>query len=428
MKKKVLLLSTGDNHGAYEAIYRISKFLIEANYEVAMIVKEKTKFDSFIIKVPNLDYKPLVTRVIRRLFPKKQSINFETDPNYYFLNKDESEKSLWDDYLIHNLPFVPDLIIAGLISGFINTTTLSLLQQHTKAKVYMITVDMAPLTGGCHFSWGCEGYKHDCYDCPAILDKAYKNKAHENLIIKKKNVISGDIKILSASGWTYNQSKESVLFKNQSVIYNTNGLTDTRLFNSRHRNYAKEIFNIPSTAKVIFTGSWFTDDKRKGLKYFVDALNQLWLELDKSIRDDIYVLVAGEHNNSSSILQQIPFKKHIIDYIKDYRLLSLAYQASDVFVCASIEDSGPLMVSEALACGTPVVGFEMGVVSNMVMNNYNGYKAVLRDSCDMAKGLNKIISLSREEFIQYSSNAVNQVINFSSEKILVNIINNIVNE
>ena len=95
-------------------------------------------------------------------------------------------------------------------------------------------------------------------------------------------------------------------------------------------------------------------------------------------------------------------------------MLSLLYQASDVFVNSSIEDAGPMMVSEALACGTPVVGFDMGVVDNMVINDYNGYKAILKDSVDLANGIYTVLKLNTVEYNAYSRNAVRQVEEFSS--------------
>ena len=90
---------------------------------------------------------------------------------------------------------------------------------------------------------------------------------------------------------------------------------------------------------------------------------------------------------------------------------------------SSIEDAGPMMVSEALACGTPVVGFDMGVVNNMVISGYNGYKAKLKDSEDLANGIMKIFQLSSENYKTYSSNAVKQVEMYSTldyaEKVLI---------
>jgi glycosyltransferase involved in cell wall biosynthesis len=424
MKKNVLILSASDTHGAYEGAYRIAKFLYEAEYPTALVVRDKTKMDPFIIHVP-IPGKQIVQRVINRLLPVKNN-KPPTDEKYLFLNEDESKEYISAEAILSKLPFKPDLVLAGMMDGYGNTNLLVALKEKTNAKVYMITMDMAPLTGGCHYSWGCKGYENNCNNCPAILDDARKDWAYKNLRIKLSNVIRSDIRIISASGWTYRQARQSALFKNQRKIYNTNSFIDNRLFNNKNRNCAKNIFDIPGDVKLIFTGSYNMHDKRKGISYFIESLKCLWNILDDNLKNNTYILIAGMQPENH-ILSQIPFKKHVIDFIKDYRLLALAYQASDVFVCASIEDSGPMMVSEALACGTPVVGFEMGVVSNMVKNGYNGYKAELKNSNDLAAGLYKILSLTEEEFNTYSYNAIKQVEECSSQATLLNIVDKIIN-
>jgi glycosyltransferase involved in cell wall biosynthesis len=168
-------------------------------------------------------------------------------------------------------------------------------------------------------------------------------------------------------------------------------------------------------------GSQDISDKRKGFHYAIKALNLLYERLKPDQRVKIEIIVVSR--NSIGKLDLIKFKKIFIDYINDYRLLSLLYQASDVFVNSSIEDSGPMMVSEALASGTPVVGFDMGVVNNMVLNDFNGFKAAVGDITELASGIEKIFKLSKSEYNNYSRNAVNQVINFSSIHLLSKVFN-----
>lgn len=126
-------------------------------------------------------------------------------------------------------------------------------------------------------------------------------------------------------------------------------------------------------------------------------------------------------NSINEEFDRIHFKKQKIDYIKDYRLLSLLYQATDVYINTSIEDSGPMMVSEALACGTPVVGFDTGVVTNMVVDDYNGYKIPMKDSQKLAEGIQKIFELDKDRYAAFSKNAVQQVKEFSSYEYAENI-------
>lgn len=167
-------------------------------------------------------------------------------------------------------------------------------------------------------------------------------------------------------------------------------------------------------------GSYQSNDIRKGFTYLVESLKILYDSLPVEFRDRVKVIIV-----SQTILpefNEIKFEKIYLDYIHDFRLLSLLYQSASVFVNSSIEDAGPMMVSEALACGTPVVGFEMGVILNMVFNGFNGYKAKLKDSNDLANGIREIIMLDKEKYSFYSHNASLQVIENSSFQYVSNVL------
>ena len=73
-----------------------------------------------------------------------------------------------------------------------------------------------------------------------------------------------------------------------------------------------------------------------------------------------------------------------------------------------------LPLARLFATKYPVVGFDMGVVNNMVINGYNGYKAELKNSNDLALGIKIILELSKQEYQRYSDNSVKQVEEFSS--------------
>ena len=416
-KKKILLLSTGDVNGAYEAIYRIATILKNDGHEVAMAVKTKTRGDVFIYRVPydNGFFGSITSRIIEKFRPRRNS-----DPKYIFLDEDESRKYCSVKNLLSAIPFVPDLVLAGMTDGFMVTRHLASIHQLTGAAVYTITVDMSVLTGGCHFAWECKGYLTDCGNCPAMINEKNKDYPRKNLRLKKQHRAEGKINVIAGSGWTLMQARQSALYKSQEVIENVVGCIDTEVFNPRNRNIAKRVFNIEENAQLIFCGAQSFEDPRKGFSYFIEALRILYTLLEEKERKNIRVLVTDKTNTVSG---DILFQTLNMAYINDYRLLALAYQAADIFVCSSIEDSGPLTVSEALACGTPVVGFEMGAVSDMVVSGYNGYKAVLKDSEDLAKGMKEILLLPADIKNRYAVNAVEQVNKYASYKAVTEILN-----
>ncbi len=168
------------------------------------------------------------------------------------------------------------------------------------------------------------------------------------------------------------------------------------------------------------------NEKRKGFEYLLKSLNIFYKELSREEIEKIIVLIVSKNQVNS--FNEIPFNKKHLDFVDDYSKLSLLYQAVNVFVNSSIEDSGPMMVSESLSCGTPVVGFDMGVVNNMVINGYNGYKAELFNSNDLAIGIKTIFDLTSSEYKSYSINSINQIKEFSSFEYGMQVFNKILNE
>jgi len=423
VKKKILLLSTGDVNGAYEAIYRLSCLFIEEGNEVVMLVKYKTRVKDFIIQYqPLKNYKSkvgifdrLINKIKKRFFQSKKRVEnkISFDPNYNFISVDETSTNVSSSKIIEQIGFIPDYIYSGMTNDFMNSTDLLNLQILTNSHIYNVSVDMNHFTGGCHFAWDCKGYITGCDSkCPAILSEVGRELAKINFQTKLENARKGNFEIIGMSDWTVRQSKQSKIYSDQNIVYNINSIIDTKILHNRNRSYAKEIFNLNPDKFYVLMGCQNSNDKRKGFEYLVEALNILENNISTEQKDRIEILIVSRQISQS--FHNIPFKKANIDYINDYRLLTLLYQAADVFVNSSIEDSGPMMVSEALACGTPVVGFDMGVVNNMVINNYNGYKAELKNSADLALGVQNILYLSEDEYAKYSLNAVKQVEVFSS--------------
>ncbi|MBF4470287.1 glycosyltransferase [Flavobacterium sp. HJJ] len=436
IKKKILLLSTGDINGAYEAIYKLAYFFIEQGHTVSMLVKHKTKKNGFIVQYLNepksLKRKSLLKRIfikvknkiIHKFKDKTEPIHF--DGKYSFISKDEASENISTKRIVSQIGFIPDFIITGMTDGFINSTDLLNLHKLTNAKVYNITVDMNHFTGGCHYAWDCEGYIKGCDEkCPAIIGKNGRDLAKINFETKLKNVREGRFEIISGSGWTLKQAQESKIYKEQKVFHNINSLIDTKLFNAKNRDIAKRVFGFESSKFYILAGSQNANDPRKGFPYFIEALKILEAQLTVHQKNKIVILVVSR--DVPQEFEYLNFEKQKLDYITDYRLLVLLYQAIDLFVNSSIEDSGPMMVSEAMACGTPVVGFDMGVVNNIVINDYNGYKAILKDSNDLASGIKKMINLTTQEYTQYSKSANTQIQQYSSFEFATKIFNEIIN-
>lgn len=407
--KKILLLSTGDVNGAYHYTVKLAEILIDMGHDVKMLVKNKTLKEDYIQQY---------------IFPKKKEsiiekatwrIKYKVKPykplkildgEYAFISTDESRITTNPEEIIRQIGFKPDYIFSGMTDRFMNSTDIRNLQKACGAKVYTLMVDMNHLTGGCHYAWDCDGYIKGCPQyCPALGNNPL---AKHNFEIKYRNASEGAFQCIASSEWTAGQIRKSKIYKKQQYIPVFNSIINTGLLNSNNKDIAKRIFNLDSDTFYILAGAQ-APGKRKGFEYLKNALN---IFSEKMGSKPVEILMVSRAK--SSVFDDININKRHLDFITDYRLLGLLYQATDVFVNSSIEDSGPMMVSEALASGTPVVGFDMGVVNNMVINGYNGYKAELKSAEDLAKGIEEIYSLSPEQYSEYSKNAVKQVEEFSS--------------
>ena len=69
-----------------------------------------------------------------------------------------------------------------------------------------------------------------------------------------------------------------------------------------------------------------------------------------------------------------------------------AYNAADAMVVPSLEDNLPNTVIEAMACGTPVVGFRTGGIPEMIDHEQNGYLADVGSAQQLADGLAFILT------------------------------------
>jgi len=60
-------------------------------------------------------------------------------------------------------------------------------------------------------------------------------------------------------------------------------------------------------------------------------------------------------------------------------------------VIPSLEDNLPNTVLEAMACGTPVVGFDIGGIPDMIEHKKTGYLAVAADVDDLLAGIDWVL-------------------------------------
>jgi glycosyltransferase involved in cell wall biosynthesis len=263
-------------------------------------------------------------------------------------------------------------------NGFLKVETLKKLNRPLVWTLH----DMWPMTGGCHYSAGCDRYQQQCGHCPVLQSDRAKDLSFEILRRKARAWNGLDLTVVAPSQWLANCAQASALFRDCRIEVIANGI-DTSLFRPGFKQAARALLNLPSDKKLLlFVAGSTTGDPRKGFRYLVEALD--WLQMDGGDRD-FELAILGEDAPDTPL--PLPFKTHYLGRFSDEAALALVYNAADVFVAPSVEDNLPNTVVEALACGTPCVAFDIGGMPDMVDHLSNGYLAEPFEIKDLAKGI-----------------------------------------
>jgi glycosyltransferase involved in cell wall biosynthesis len=351
-----------------------------------LLVASKRNFSDDIVDV-GISYK-YALRALSKLSARLVS----QTPDYYF-NLNFHLGILSASHILKYIPFKPDVIFAHSISSFLTPKHLYALNKLTGSPIVWYVVDAAPFTGGCHFSWDCDGYISQCGRCPALYSSSAKDLSYWQLKFKRKYVQKSDIAVIACTSLQAMQISKSVIFSSKP-IEKIMLSTDPEIFRPISKEMSRAILNLPRDKKIIFFGAESLNYKRKGMGYLLDALNILRGRLNEQpeLKERILVIFAGKSGNDD-LINKIPFPNRNLGFLNDDRILAMAYQASDLFVSPSVDDAGPLMINEAIMCGTPVVSFNIGVAPDLVIKNKTGYAAEAKDSEDLANGMYQFLQM-----------------------------------
>ncbi len=376
--------------GSYDYTHNIHRNLVSAGYHsyIAIAGRRIIAPDEKEIKIHQTQI-PLAERIKRRihnLFINK--VKPFLDSKYTGTNFAERITQFNAKDLVHALPEKPNYIFVHWVSGYANAKYVSDLQYLTGAKVFYFMIDEAILSGACHYPWDCLGYQSGCKDCKMTNSLLLKHFIRQNFLFKKKYLVK-EKNVIYPTTFDLLRLKKSPLWED-ATTYRLLEAIDETLFSPLDDNrQLRKQFNIPDGKKVVFFGCSYLDEIRKGMKTLITSLSMIE-------RKDVVFLAAGK-NILPDMGLDIIFAGHL-----DMKALAQAYQVADVFVCPSLEDSGPQMINMGIMSCTPVVACEMGVALDIVQTGVTGYRAKYNDAEDMAKGINIILDLTTHEYLKMS--------------------------
>ena len=252
--------------------------------------------------------------------------------------------------------------------------------------------DQWPFTGICHYSGECTKYQSECHHCPLLFHGGSANDLSTRTFRQKRLALRGaHIIFVACSRWLEGLARESILLTGQEVTSIPNTL-NMNVFHPADPTQARLQCNLPLDRKLLLFGSLKATDPRKGIDYLVEACRIL-KEKPDGTDPRIGIVVVG--NRAEQIRELFPFPVYAIDYVSDEKQMARLYQASDAYVTPSLEDNLPNTIMEALSCGTPCIGFNVGGIPEMIGHKKNGYLAEARNAEDLAEGIRFALSETR---------------------------------
>jgi glycosyltransferase involved in cell wall biosynthesis len=251
--------------------------------------------------------------------------------------------------------------------------------------------DMWPFTGGCHYSGDCERYRAACGNCPILGSDNLRDWSHRLHQRKARAWTAKSMSLVCPSNWLAQCAAQSSLFGHRHISVIPNPL-DLDVFSPGDKIAARSRLGLPKDAPlVLFGANKALQSRVKGFHFLDGAL--CVNSARKDLQQPHLVLVGADESARAKIKARVPV--HFLGFLRQHEMID-AYVAADILVLSSISDNLPNMIAEALACGTPVVAFNVGGVADMVVHLKNGYLARPRDVGDLAEGIATLLELSRQ--------------------------------
>ncbi len=395
----ILIVSTYDiRGGAAIAAFRLMQALRAQGENARLLVREKLSDNEHVF-------------VLGGKRENKRNFYWER-ARIFFLNS-LSRKNLFDISIADTGGFITEHPLfreADIVHlHWINQGMLSLAEIKrilaSGKKVVWTMHDMWPFTGICHHAAGCSNYQKGCGNCHYLKFPSTKDLSRRLFLEKESAYASGKIHFVACSQWLKNLAGESPLTQFHSLSDIPNPL-NISFYAPKSKIDTRKLLGLPLYKKIVLFAAVKASDKRKGVDYLIEASQEFE-------NRDVLFMIAG--TNGEEIARNLSTKSLVLGYISPENMPNL-YRAADLFVTPSLQENLPNTIMEAMACGTPCVGFETGGIPEMIYHTINGYVAQYRNAEDLARGIRWILFEADSE--ELSENARSKVVmDYAQEKI-----------
>lgn len=227
--------------------------------------------------------------------------------------------------------------------------------------------DMWSFTGHCAYSYDCRKFIDGCdalcpipNEYPALPSNRIAKVWHHR---KKLFATNPNLIAITPSNWLAKEAL-SGLWSGHHVEVIPNGLP-LEVYKPIDRNLARTALGVNPSGFVLLTAAQNLIERRKGGAILIESLQK--------IHNRPLTLITIGHGCFPIAAKGITL--YSLGYIDHERTKVLAYNAADLYIHPAPVDNLPNTVMESIACGTPVVGFCIGGLPEMVSSGQTGWLA-----------------------------------------------------
>jgi glycosyltransferase involved in cell wall biosynthesis len=263
--------------------------------------------------------------------------------------------------------------LRNLFGGFLNLWSLP--PMTTLKPVVWRMPDLWAVTGHCAYPYDCQRWITGCYQCPLLTPEGRKIIEPNPTIwdgtrrvwrAKKDLYQKSNLHIIVTTEWMRRQVKQSILGDALSINVISNGV-DLEIYKPRDKAEARKKLGLPEKGPVLMWSAGSRGNYRKGYHLLEKALERM--QADRETMPLLITMGGAKGWDQPERLQNV---KHL-GYVRDPEQQSLVYAASDVFLCPTLADGQPQTALESLACGIPIIAFDLGPMPDLAINGKTGF-------------------------------------------------------
>lgn len=358
----VVHITTIDQGGAYKAVKRLNDSLEKLGVETEILLRTKRNDESEGIQI--------LTGKIEVFFSKVKNVI-----NNIWSGEGMHIERFGTDISTKEKIINADIIIVHWINSFLSCNEIYKLNKLNKPILWVMH-DMWAFTGGCHYDQYCGQYINGCTSC----NRAKKESVRNSFMNKEKLFQKANVIFVGPSKWIVACAQKSKILREKTIFHIPNAI-DTTIFKILENiTQLKNKWNISTNKKIIMFGAADrgTKNQIKGFNYLLSALEYLDCQ-------NYYLVIFGHVEEELNLPEKL--ERKYVGYIEKEQEMVELYNLADVLANPSLQEAFGYTVCEAMACGTPVVGFSVGGVKEQITHKENGYLAKCSDVQDLAKGI-----------------------------------------